>query len=76
MQLSHEQLGKRYTLLRLLDSGNMADVYLALDEEEKHQVAIKVIKPDMHYPSLLQRFAREGHLAASLDHSHISRTYS
>ena len=39
MQLLHynipiEQLGKRYTLIRHLGSGGMADVYLALDEHE------------------------------------------
>lgn len=80
MQLLHyncpiEQLGKRYTLIRHLSSGGMADVYLAWDERDHHEAAIKVIRPNVLDPKLLKRFLREGQVVASLDHPHIIHVY-
>jgi serine/threonine protein kinase len=76
MQLLHyncpiEQLGKRYTLMRYLGSGGMADVYVAWDEHDHREVAVKVIRPDTLDSSILQRFLREGKVVASLNHTHI-----
>lgn len=70
-----EQLGGRYTLLRPLGSGGMADVCLAWDEHDHHEVAVKVLKPEMLDSSMLQRFFHEGELVALLDHPHIIRIY-
>ncbi len=80
MQLLHyncpiEQLGKRYTLIRLLGGGGMADVYLAWDERDHHEAAVKVIRPDALNPRMLQRFLNEGEVVASLDHPHIIHIY-
>ncbi len=76
MQLLHynysiEQLGKRYTLMRLLGSGGTADVYLAWDEHDSQEVAVKVIRPNVLDPRMLERFLREGKVVASLRHPHI-----
>jgi len=65
------QLGKRYTLMHLLGSGAAADVYLAWDEHSSQEVAIKVIRPNMLDPRMLERFLREGKVVASLRHPHI-----
>ena len=69
------QLGGRYTLIRPLLGGNMADVCVAWDERDHHEVAIKVIKPELFDPKMLQRFLREGKIIASLDHPHIIHMY-
>ena len=53
-----EQLGKRYTLIRPLGSGGMADVCLAWDEHDHHEVAVTVIKPDVLDPSGRLAFKR------------------
>lgn len=80
MQLLHyncpiEQLEKRYTLIRHLGNGGMADVYLAWDEHDHHEAAIKVIRPDTLDPRMLHRFLREGQVVASLAHPHIIHIY-
>jgi len=69
------QLGGRYTLLHLLGSGGMADVCLAWDEQNKRQVAVKVMIPDVLDPGRAQRFLREGEMAVSLHHQHIIHVY-
>ncbi len=70
-----EQFGQRYTLLRPLGSGGMADVCLARDERLQREVAVKVLKPETIEPHLLRRFLKEGELVASLRHLHIVRVY-
>jgi serine/threonine protein kinase len=70
-----EQLGKRYTLTRLLGSGGMADVYLAWDEIDHHEAAVKVIRPHVLNPKTLHRFLHEGTVVTSLNHQHIIRIY-
>ena len=53
-----ECLGQRYRLEGLLDSGGMADVCLAWDEDKNCEVAVKVIKPDMLDRETLNRFLK------------------
>lgn len=66
-----ERLGQRYHLERFLGSGSMADVYLAWDEHEEGEVAIKVIKPDELDQKVLDRFTKEAWQIAQWNHPHI-----
>jgi serine/threonine protein kinase len=70
-----KQLGGRYTLIRPLGSGGMADVCLARDEQNKREVAAKVMIPDVADPGRPQRFLQEGKTALSLHHQHIIAVY-
>jgi serine/threonine protein kinase len=64
-----------YTLLQLIDTGGMGAVYLAerLIGGLPQRVALKVLAPRFAGPSFLERFRREQHILASLDHTHITR---
>jgi serine/threonine protein kinase/WD40 repeat protein len=71
-----------YTLTRLLGSGGMGAVYLAIDPKIGQQVAIKVIRTDpADYPDsastirAAERFKQEARAIASLDHLHILPLY-
>lgn len=64
----------RYTIRRRLGSGGMGTVYLGHDEELQRPVAIKFVSA--RYASdgdskWLQRFEREAHSAATLNHPNI-----
>jgi serine/threonine protein kinase len=71
-----ERLGQRYRLEGALGSGGMADVCLAWDEREGHEVAIKVIKPDELDQKALDRFMKEAAQVAQWNHPNILRIYS
>ena len=64
-----------YTLLRLIDTGGMGAVYLAerLIGGVPQRVALKVLAPRFAGAAFLERFRREQHILASLDHAHITR---
>ncbi len=71
-----------YTLIQLLGSGGMGNVYLAQDPAIGQQVAIKVVRTDpdslVDMPSALnsaERFKQEARAVASLDHLHILPLY-
>jgi eukaryotic-like serine/threonine-protein kinase len=77
MSLQGKQLGK-YQLERLLGSGGMGEVYLAVDTVIRRQVAIKAIRsepsgyPDAEATKDASRlFQREVKAIAALDHPHI-----
>ena len=64
----------RYTIVRLLGHGSMADVYEALDTHTDSPVAIKVIHPHLiRQPAFLERFRREAEVIAAMRHPHIVR---
>ena len=65
-----------YRVLRLLGRGGMGTVYLAHHRRLQRQVALKLVEtgPGVS-PELLERFRREGRLAARLDHPGIARVY-
>jgi tRNA A-37 threonylcarbamoyl transferase component Bud32/pimeloyl-ACP methyl ester carboxylesterase len=63
--------GGRYTIERELGVGGMATVYLARDVKHDRHVAIKVLRPDLAHALGPERFLREIHIVARLQHPHI-----
>jgi serine/threonine protein kinase len=66
-----DALRDRYLLERELGRGGMATVYLARDLKHDRLVALKVLHPDLAATIGPERFQREIHLAARLQHPHI-----
>jgi hypothetical protein len=66
-------LGGRYRLLRLLGEGGMGRVFLAEDERDGGQVAVKVLTDDRPIPKAAQRFEREARSIARIDHPNVVR---
>ncbi|HEX6944160.1 MAG TPA: protein kinase [Gemmatimonadaceae bacterium] len=64
-------LGGRYHVERELGVGGMATVYLARDIKHDRHVAIKVLRPDLSHSLGPERFLREIHIVAKLQHPHI-----
>jgi non-specific serine/threonine protein kinase/serine/threonine-protein kinase len=64
-----------YEIVREIGKGGMGVVFLAMraDELFRKQVAIKVLRSNLDGRALLDRFHRERHILASLDHSNIAR---
>jgi eukaryotic-like serine/threonine-protein kinase len=64
-----------YTILDLIGSGGIGQVFLAIHAEMRRHVAIKVVKikhdEDQHH----ERFLREARTAAMLDHPNIVRVF-
>lgn len=60
-----------YVLERELGRGGMATVYLAHDRKHGRPVALKVLLPELALSLGPERFQREIHLAARLQHPHI-----
>jgi serine/threonine-protein kinase len=66
----------RYRILRLLGRGGMAAVYLAHDTRLDRRVALKVPRFGPHAgPLVVERFAREARVAATLAHPHLCPVY-
>jgi len=69
-------LNDRYRIERRLGRGGMATVYAALDQVLERQVAVKLIREDVHGPlNLDARFRREARAAAGFAHPHLVRVY-
>src|ERR1700741_3145900 len=66
-----DALADRYALERELGRGGMAVVYLAHDLRHDRPVALKVLLPELAASLGPERFQREIHLAARLQHPHI-----
>lgn len=64
-------LGAAYLLERELGGGGMSRVFLAEEVALGRKVVIKVLPPEMGAGVNLDRFRREIHLAARLQHPHI-----
>lgn len=65
-----------YEVLRQIGSGGMGSVYLGRDPELDRQVAIKVIREEVHDQEVLDRFFREARAAAALRHPNIITIYA
>ncbi|MGZ8489541.1 MAG: protein kinase domain-containing protein [Candidatus Binatia bacterium] len=75
-----QQIGPRYTILKLLGTGGMGAVYQAFDHELGVAVAIKVIRPSAQSDAtaakeLEQRFKRELVLARQVTHKYVVRIH-
>ncbi len=65
-----------FTIVRLLGTGGMGEVYEAQDAKLGRSVAIKVLPdPFVHLPDRMARFEREARLLASLNHPNIAAIY-
>jgi CHASE2 domain-containing sensor protein len=79
-QLSDDQVAPRIrqicngSIIKLLGSGGMADVYLVWNNRQDVYRAVKVIKPDQPQ-GLLQRFETEIKIHSNLDHPSIVHCY-
>ena len=65
-----------YTILRKLDSGGMATVFLATQLSLNRTVALKIMKPELDYdPEFHNRFQREAEIVGQLSHPNIIPIY-
>jgi len=64
-------LADRYVIKHELGAGGMATVYLAEDLKHRRQVALKLLRPELAAVLGGERFLREIHIAAGLNHPHI-----
>ena len=74
--LEGRQLGS-YTIISLLGSGGMGEVYQAQDTKLGRDVALKVLPEAFaRDPERLARFQREARSVAALNHPHIVTIFS
>src|SRR4026208_827408 len=65
-------LGGNYRIEREVGMGGMATVYLAQDLKHDRKVALKVLRPELTSAMGTDRFPREIHIIAQLQHPHIA----
>jgi len=71
----HKQIGAFFIQERL-QSGGMAVVYKAFDQDRKELVAFKVLRESfIDQPDIIRRFKREAEIAQTLTHPHIVQFY-
>lgn len=72
MPLGVGELFAGYTIVRLLGSGGMGEVYLAQHPRLPRQEALKILRPDISTDDTFrQRFIREADSIAGLEHPNI-----
>lgn len=65
-------LNNRYKIVKLLGEGGMGEVYLAIDETNKQEVAVKILAHQLvTNAGLIDRFRREAETLRKLDHPNI-----
>ncbi len=64
-------LGDSYTFERELVGGGMSRVFVAMDRNLGRQIIVKILAADVAAELSVERFRREIHLAAKLQHPHI-----
>lgn len=69
-------LGDRYEIGETLGRGGMAEVHEGYDLRLGRRVAVKILRPELaRDPAFHQRFRREAHSAAALNHPNIVAVY-
>lgn len=66
---------KGYEVLRELGTGGMGMVVLARQIKLERLVAVKVIRPELHTASAVERFLEEGRILAGFSHPNIVPVY-
>lgn len=70
--MSEKVLAGRYRLVEKIGEGGMAIVYRAIDQNTGHNVAIKVLKPELSQDvDYVSRFQREAEAASKMTHHNI-----
>ena len=70
--MTDKLLAGRYQLLSEIGTGGMAIVYRALDRRTGHDVAVKVLRPDLaQNAEYVNRFQREAQAASKMTHHNI-----
>lgn len=76
MELADNSALDKYTIVRKLGRGGMADVYLAYDNQLEREVAIKVLPPEFtRDPTRFSRFEKEIKATAKLNHPNLVPVY-
>lgn len=66
----------RYKILKKIDSGGMANIYLAEDTTLSRKVALKILFPQLASDSnFIERFKREAKSMSNLSHPNIATVY-
>lgn len=67
---------KQYTIIEKIGEGGMADVFLALDNQLNHKVAIKKLKSEfIHSTNLKNRFIAEVRNMFRMNHPNVVKVY-
>jgi eukaryotic-like serine/threonine-protein kinase len=66
-----QALGAAYAIERELGGGGMSRVFVAEERALGRKVVVKVLPPELAGEVSVERFRREIHLAASLQHPHV-----
>ncbi|MBC7833558.1 MAG: tetratricopeptide repeat protein [Phycisphaerales bacterium] len=69
-----EMIG-RYRIKQLIGAGGMGSVYLALQEQPRRTVALKVVRAGAASPTVLRRFEYESQVLARMRHPGIAQIY-
>ena len=71
-----QKISDRYTIIKSIGEGGMANVFLAEDSILNRKVAVKVLRGDLSTDEkFIRRFQREALSASSLAHSNIVEVY-
>ena len=76
MIIKGTKINNRYSIIRTIGEGGMANVYLAYDTILDRNVAVKVLRGDLRNDEkFVRRFQREALSASSLNHPNIVEMY-
>ena len=73
LELNIEKSIGKYKIIRELGYGGMGTVFLAVREDLKKEVALKIVKYEFASKDLLRRFENEREILAALEHPNIAR---
>ncbi len=76
MIMKGQKISDRYSIIKSIGEGGMANVYLAYDTILDRNVAIKILRGDLaNDEKFVRRFQREALSASSLNHPNIVEVY-